>query len=414
MKIVVVSCVSPPETVVAGRANYDICTHMSSKGHNVTLITPFPSRPLGKFMINNKEKVLEELVNENFRHVRIKSYKSPEYGLIKRVYESFDFGLKSMRYINNKIDKCDLIYATPWPFIGQFMFLKVRKNKAIPVIMNVQDLYPESFLSKYNSLWTRIIRKGLTRIDRYIASESNHLTVVSESMKKIYIDSRDVVASHITVIENWQDEEMFINTIVRKNEVLKKYSLDEVEGKFIFMYLGNIGPVAGLEIVLQEYGKLVNSNSCIIIAGSGTAKQRCMEIVESDSIENVLFLEIPTGLESVVELQGISDVLLLPIHPEASASSIPSKLIAYMFSSKPILSSAKASSTTAKAISESKSGLLVDGLNPWSMQMSKYLNMDKKLLTQMGQNSFEYGISSYSKKIGLTKVEDLFNNVKLN
>jgi len=48
------------------------------------------------------------------------------------------------------------------------------------------------------------------------------------------------------------------------------------------------------------------------------------------------------------------------------------------------------------------------------MQMSKYLNMDKKLLTQMGQNSFEYGISSYSKKIGLTKVEDLFNNVKLN
>lgn len=409
--IVVVSCVAPPETVVAGRVNYDICEYFSQKGNTVTLITPFPSRPLGKFEINKPRGNAIVYINENFVHVRINSFQCPNFNLFKRVYESFDFGIKAVKYVNNYLKKADLIFATPWPFLGQIVFVKFRKNKEIPLIMNVQDLYPESFFTKFNSRFFNYIKKPLISIDKYIALHSSHLSVVSESMKNVYIKSRNINPSKVSIVENWQNEEEFLKLNISKDAILKKYNLELLEDKFIFMYLGNIGPVAGLEKVIHEFALMDKSNSYIIIAGSGTAKKSCMDLVESYSLDNVIFVDIPTGLESVVELQSISDVLLLPIQPDASSSSIPSKLIAYMFSSKPVLTSAKHDSTTGIAISENNCGFLVNDQNSWSNQMSKILLMDQTELKKMGSNAFNYGISRYSKKSGLLKIDNLFNKI---
>ena len=408
-KIVVISCVSPPETVVAGRVNYDICEYLSSKGNNVTLITPFPSRPLGKFERNDspKEEVIQ--VNENFVHVRINSFQSPQFNFLKRLFESFSFGYKSAKYINKKSSNIDLIYATPWPFIGQLMFVFFRKDKNTPLVMNVQDLYPESFFTKYNSRLLGFLIKPFVLIDKYIALKSTHLSVVSDSMKNDYIESRGIDANKITVVENWQNEEEFLKLNFNKSQIISKYNLECVSDKFIFMYLGNIGPVAGLEILIANYAKIKELNSCMVIAGSGTSKNSCMELVNSLSLSNVYFSDIPTGLNSVVELQSIADALLLPIHPDASSSSIPSKLIAYMFSSKPVLTSAKKDSTTALAITDNNCGLLVDEDNTWFDVMSRMMLMDPKELFEMGRNSFKYGINRYSKKNGLLKIEKLFN-----
>lgn len=413
MKIVIVSCVAPPETVVSGRVNYDICDFLSSKGHNVTLITPFPSRPLGKFEteIKLKQEVLQ--VNENFVHIKINSYRSPQYNFLGRIYESYSFGYKSIKYINKYFKNVDLIYATPWPFVGQFLFMLFRNNKNVPVIMNVQDLYPESFFTKYNSSVIRHLFKPFILIDKWIVSKSFHISVVSESMKNVYIKDRGLDASKVTVIENWQNEDEFINCTTTLDNVYVKYNLESVRGKFIFMYLGNIGPVAGLENVILEYSKLENSNTVMVIAGTGSSKKSCENLVCTNKIKNVLFVDIPTGLRSVVELQSIANVLLLPIQPDASSSSIPSKLIAYMFSAKPVLSSAIIDSTTGIAIVNNKCGLLVDNKNSWSDQMSKFLKMNQNEIMQMGENSFEYGMSRYSKKNGLQKIEKLLNNIKL-
>jgi glycosyltransferase involved in cell wall biosynthesis len=407
--IVVVSCVAPPETVVAGRVNYDICEYLSSKGNNVTLITPFPCRPLGKFDKNENKKEEIVQVNKHFFHVRINSFQSPQFNFLKRLFESFSFGYKSAKYINKKSSNIDLIYATPWPFIGQLMFVFFRKDKYTPLVMNVQDLYPESFFTKYNSRLLGFLIKPFVLIDKYIALKSTHLSVVSDSMKNDYIESRGIDANKITVVENWQNEEEFLKLNLNKSQIISKYNLECFSDKFIFMYLGNIGPVAGLEILIANYAKIKETNSCMVIAGSGTSKNSCMELVNSLSLSNVYFLDIPTGLNSVVELQSIADALLLPIHPDASSSSIPSKLIAYMFSSKPVLTSAKKDSTTALAITDNNCGLLVDEDNTWFDVMSRMMLMDPKELFEMGRNSFKYGINRYSKKNGLLKIEKLFN-----
>jgi glycosyltransferase involved in cell wall biosynthesis len=274
--------------------------------------------------------------------------------------------------------------------------------------MNVQDLYPESFFTKYNTAFVKYLFKPFLALDKFIALKSSHLSVVSESMKRVYTDLRGIDSSKITVIENWQNEEEFLRCDLTRDQIFSKYKLEGLKDKFIFMYLGNIGPVASLENVITDYAKMKELNSCMIIAGSGTSKSSCMELVESLSTNEIHFLDIPTGLNSVVELQSIADVLLLPIQSDASSSSIPSKLIAYMFSSKPILTSAKKDSTTGLAITDNNCGFLVNEENTWLELMSKMILMDPKELHEMGQNAYRYGIERYSKKNGLLKIERLF------
>jgi len=410
MKIVIVSCVVPPEPGVTGSVNWDIAEMLSNCGHDVVLITPHPSRPLGTHKSGFKKMEINN-VKTNFKHVKLNSFVYPKYNILLRSYESWDFGYKAINYINKQIGDIDVIYAIPWPFLGQFAFVRFNKLKKIPIIMNVQDLYPESFLNKIKSKWLVYLFSPLYKIDKYIANRSNHISVVSENLKDVYLKERGVSEDKITVLENWQNESEFLYKNDDREKISNKYLLENIKNKFIFMYLGNIGPVAGLEKVIEEFELLDSAKNVLVIAGSGSYKEACISLVEKLNLNNVLFTSVPPGLKAVVELQSIADVLLLPINPSAAGSSVPSKLIAYMFSSKPVVSSAEVGSDTGKVIVESKCGWLVNDEQPWHIVMEKVLALSKEERQEIGKNGFDYAIGRFSKEVGLKKVKELIERI---
>jgi glycosyltransferase involved in cell wall biosynthesis len=300
----------------------------------------------------------------------------------------------------------------PWPFIGQLIFLILLKDKKTKVIMNIQDLYPESFLMKIKPNFLKVFFLFFKSIDRYIANRSDHLTVVSKSLKDFYINERNVKPEKISIIENWQDENEFIDLKLRsKKELQEKYNLNFLKNQFVFMYLGNIGPVAGVEDVINDFKEISNNDISLIIAGSGTSKIDCVELVQTQKIKNIYFVNVEPGLKSVVELQSIADVLILPIKPGSSASSIPSKLIAYMFSSKPIISSADKNSFTASAIINSNSGWLLYDFGSWGNIMKKVSKIPLDQILEKGKNGFKFSINNFSKSEGLKKINNLFNRL---
>ena len=136
MKILIISAAAPPEPICAGRVHWDIADHMANDSNEVWLISPHPSRPLTvKYERCKNNRVTK--VKDNFYHVNVNSFTYPKYNLFYRIYESFSFGLKSIRYVNRAIKEYDLMYVSSWPFIGQLMIIMLRKNKKAPLIMNV-------------------------------------------------------------------------------------------------------------------------------------------------------------------------------------------------------------------------------------------------------------------------------------
>lgn len=412
MKIIIISAAAPPEPIVAGRVHWDMAEYLATKGNETWLISPYPSRPLGNNYPGKKEDQVANVCS-GFYHVNVNSFTYPKYNLFLRIYESFSFGLRSIRYLNRKIRTYDILYVSSWPFIGQLIILLLKKNKKAPLIMNVQDLYPESFFTKMNSAIINKFFRPLYLVDRFIARRSNHLTVVSNTLKEVYLRERKIDESRISILFNWQDESEFLKPIPEKEIILSRYNLDRLQNKFVFMFLGNIGPVAGVEIIIKAFSQLNNPDCMLVIAGSGTQKEKCIALSKELGADNILFTGVPNGLSPVVEMQSISDILLLPIDPEAAHSSIPSKLIAYMFSGKPVITSAHVKSETAKAIKESECGWITGSneIAEWVKYMDQAFRTKPELLKAKGKAGFEYAIHNYSKKEGLRKTTELFTYV---
>jgi glycosyltransferase involved in cell wall biosynthesis len=412
MKIIIISSIAPPEPLTAGRINWDLANHLSGENNLIWLISPRPSRPLGTHYATTNSNVMNRVTN-NFFHITLNSFTYPDYNLFFRAYESANFGIRSINYINRNIKDYDLIYSSTWPFFCQLMIVVLRKNKRAPIVMNVQDLYPESFFAKIKSKILSKLFFPLYYVDRFIANKATHITVISESLRQVYIKNRKICESKISVIHNWQDHEEFRSFNASKEEIINKYNIKDADGKFIFMFLGNIGPVAGVETIIYSFAKLNAKNLFLIIAGSGSDKCRCQLLAEKLRIKNLVFLCVPAGLRPVVELQSISDVLLLPINPEASNSSIPSKLISYMFSGKPIITSATSISETAIAVRDSGCGWITNtnDSSDWSDIMEKACETDSEDLHTMGESGCNYALKHYSKQEALNKLSNLIYNL---
>ena len=215
-------------------------------------------------------------------------------------------------------------------------------------------------------------------------------------MKEYLIKTRKIEHNKVEVISNWQDEKSFLNYNTKPQ--------NKRETPFTFMYLGNIGPVAGVDILIDAFVKLPTKNCRLIIAGSGSMKESLMQHAKKYPQYNIVFWPAPEG--KAPEIQNKADVLLLPIKKGYASTSIPSKLPAYMFSSKPIIACADKDSDTSLAINEANCGWVIEpeNSNLLNILMTKVITYDKNHLTMLGSNGKQYALTHFSKKSNLPKI----------
>lgn len=391
--ILIISSTFPPEPVVSAQISYTLADELSHS-NNVTVLCPQPSRPSG---FNHANVTCQY----SFRKIVLNSYTCPESKLLGRIRESFSFGKACKRYIEINHLNIDVIYMNAWPLLGQFFIIKAAKKFNLRIISHVQDIYPESFTNKIPGLFKGFLQKILLPIDQYVLSNSTHIVAISNNMKRYLLESRKLKESNISVVANWQNESDFID-FSKTDEDNKSTS-----ERFIFMYLGNIGPVAGIEFLIECFAGAKLSGAKLIIAGSGSMKEQCQNLSLNYLNSEIEFWDVPDG--KVPEIQSKANVLLLPVKKGAAMSSIPSKLPAYMFSKKPIMACLDAGSDTADAIILSGCGWVIEPENKEQLIElfnSVYAESDKSR-AQKGEMGFNYAIQRFSKKNNLKKITSL-------
>jgi glycosyltransferase involved in cell wall biosynthesis len=391
-KIVIISAVFPPEPIVSAKISFDLATELS-KNNDVTVVCPRPSRPFG-FNFGNKEEGTSFKVNV------VDSYTYPESNLLGRVRESLSFGLKCKTFIEKNKREIDIIYMNAWPLISQSIILSTALKSNIQVITHIQDIYPESYINNLPGLLKCFFQRLLLPIDKYVLKNSSHILAISEKMKDYLINTRFLESSNITVVTNWQDENDFVNFHHEKNEI-------QNSDKLTFMYLGNIGPVAGVEFLIESFAEAKLPGSKLIVAGSGSMKEYCRNQSLRYADSEIEFIDVPAG--KVPEIQDLADVMLLPVRKGAAFSSIPSKLPAYMFSKKPIVGCVDKNSDTADSIINSECGWVIEPEN--KMQLIELFNLiyaeSSESRVRKGENGYRYAMEKFSKVNNLKKITEL-------
>ena len=390
--ILIITAVFPPEPIVSSRLSFDIANKLSEE-NEIVVLHPHPSRPYG-FSFDGKT-----LGVRKFEEIVIDSYVCPQSKLIGRLYESYSFGLHCKKYIERHRNCFSCIYVNSWPMFSQLLIVKAAKKYGIPCIVHVQDIYPESFTNKIKPRFvSSVIRSILSPIDKYILNNASHILAISTHMKMHLMKSRRLHDGMVTVVENWQNEYDFM-------AYKGRCEINAVNSILSFMYLGNIGPVAGVEFLIHSFVKANLKRARLIIAGSGSRKQSCIELARYYQDTAIEFWDVPDG--KVPEVQSQADIMLLPVKRGAAMSSIPSKLPAYMFSRKPIIASLDLQSDTARAIVESDCGIVVDAENEQALigaLQEVIQNWDLETLGRKGENGFRYAMKRFSKECNLSLV----------
>ena len=395
--ILIVSAVFPPEPVVSANLSYDIANALAAE-EKVVVISPAPTRPFG--MIFDKEMISKEYP---FEHIILDTYTCPESNLFGRARESYSLGINTKKYIEQNHQKIEVIYANTWPLFAQKYLVEAASKYNIPLVLHVQDIYPESISEKIPFIGP-FINKLLLPVDTKILENATNIVTISYKMRDYLIESRHLEEDKISVVRNWQDDDSFIN--------FKDQNQSQKNELFTFMYLGSISPTAGIDLLIHAFGKADLKDARLIVAGGGSDKERCMAIAQGYHDKEIEFYEV-SGNE-VPGMQAKADVLMLPLRRGVARTALPSKLTAYMLSAKPIIASIDKDSEPADIIRNNDCGIVVEPEHEQELMrcMRNISQKSSNELSKMGKKSFNYAKEHLSRKHNLAKIMTIILDTK--
>jgi len=385
----IITAVFPPEPVVSAQISNDLAREISEKV-DVVVLCPKPSRPAGSaFQLSPAPQI-------QFKRIILSSFLSPGASMIGRMIESLSFGRACKKYIRAHSEKISVIYANTWPLFAQLSVVKSCIKYNIPLILHIQDIYPETLTDKLG-LAGGLIKKVLLPIDRFVLRNSRTIVTIGQRMAEFISATRGIDNIKIAVIYNWQDESRF-----KEPEYIQK-----AEPGLTFMYLGSLSPSANIEAVIEAFGDAGLRDSTLVIAGSGNSKQSCIQASSVYPNANIRFVDAPS--DKVPELLASANVLILPLKKGIGKYSTPSKLAGYMLSSKPVLAFIDKESDAADIIRNAECGWIVPSGNiqALTMKMQEISSFPKTALTVPGQSGRSYALKHLSKAVNLAKLTDL-------
>jgi colanic acid biosynthesis glycosyl transferase WcaI len=406
MNVLIVSAVFPPETAVTAQTSFQIADELFRRGHQVTVLAPFPSRPDGE-LFKGYRRSLYRTENMGFSVIRCFTFLSRKSTISSRLLENIGFAItSSVRVLFAQ--RPDIIYMNSWVLFGSGMASAAAWLRGIPVAMSIQDAYPESLSHQKRIAPQSLLFRILRGLDRRIAHSAKALIVISDQFRETYTFDRGVPANRIHVLQNWGDTSS-VNVDARGAYALRqKYGI--TDHAIFAVYLGNIGTAAGVETVIEAFEFLWNDeNICMLIAGAGSRLQACQELVEKKGLQDRVFFYTSWSKKDTGIILGAADVLLLPTHGEQSLVSVPSKLISYMLSGRPVLAMVLGNSETAELITAAKAGWVVPPGDPVGAASAlKVLAANpREDLRAAGARGLDYALCHLTREANLPKMIQL-------
>ncbi len=388
--VLIITAVFPPEPVTSATLNYDLAVALSEK-YNVTVLTPHPSRPAG-FDFSNI--IVDK--NKGFRHIILDSFVYPASSFLGRMKESKSFGKAAAKYIEQHHNEIDFVYNDGWQLFSLYIDAKVCVKYGIPYIVPVQDIYPESILTKIPNICGShvFVKTLLSGKDKYYLKHAAKIRTITDSMALYLSRTRNVPIDNFLPIANWQNDEEFddYKTTFRKN------------GKTVFMFVGNNNKQANVELMIRAYHEAKLDNAEFRIMGGGNAKADCMALAKELGHKDIIFDSVPKGMVATVQKEA--DAMVLALIGGTGTQGVPSKLTAYMFSGKPVIASMDAEADAAKMILEAKAGYVTkaDDVEGFAKSFRKIANHSNDELEEMGGNSRSFAEKKLSRESNLTLI----------
>lgn len=372
-------------------------------------ICPMPCRGITDEVRQEYKKKREEfLYNDMLCIRRFNLYKEGRNPL----FRAFRYVLSAIKQIwigkfYKHAKDSDVLFVFSTPPIQGMAGVFLKKWKKIPMVYDLQDIFPDSLagtgLAKKGGLLWKIGRL----IENFTYRNADKIIVISEDFKKNII-AKGVPEEKIEVIYNWVDEEAVVDIPRDKNVLFDRYGLDRE--KFYITYNGNIGLTQNMDMLL-EVAKAMEANEDIqfVLVGNGAYLEQVKQIVKERNVGNVTLLPFQP-YEDISHVFSLGDVSLVISKPGVGANSVPSKTWSIMSASRPVL--ANFDENELKTIIEDNNcGIFTKAGDKvaFTDAILKLYN-DRGLCKEMGKKGRQFVMDNLTKDVGTKKYVDVMKS----
>ena len=394
MKVHLIVPIFPPEAVASAVMAEHIAIGLSAQRHEVTVLTSFPSKMKG-VLFPGYRRTLRQMASDprGFRLCRVFTIFSTTSSVASRLPEYLSFALAS-NLASLCLGRPDVVFINTWP-LATLVTAAICSMRGVPFVFNTQDLYPESAGGLGYLRSGGLLYRLLLWLDRAAMGRAAHVVPISEEFAAHIQATRGVSPDRMTVIWNWFDGRVRPQA---KQGLVRAQFLPSGQG-FIVMYAGNVGSVAGLEVVL-EAAKLLRHRGpyVFVLAGDGTMRERLERQCRTEDIRHVRFL-YPLHRDNLSEVQAAADVMLITVKRGLARSEVPSKMMGYMLSGRPILAMVDRESNTARLVGLANCGLVAEPENPQMLaSLVTEMHAAGAKLDEWGERARQFALTHFSQE----------------
>lgn len=279
---------------------------------------------------------------------------------------------------NSMGKRYDVIHVHSVPDFEVFAAL-IPKLMGSKVILDIHDIVPEFYASKFNTSRDSLVFKTLVLMEKLSIAFSDHVIIANHLWHKTLL-SRSVKAEKCTVVMNYPDTSIFQKVQKKRND-----------GKFVMIYPGSLNWHQGLDVAIKAFAKIAGKypKAEFHIYGEGGEKKVLEELIrELNLSDRVLFL----GTKPMHEIANVMAEADLGVVPKRAVSfgdeAFSTKIPEFMAVGVPVI----ASSTTIDRYYFNDSQILFfrsEDVDDLASKMETLIN-DPQLRSRLVENGDAY------------------------
>lgn len=279
-------------------------------------------------------------------HVVSITWKEPKKTAFTKRY------LRSIRYYKTcekeikKIPELDVVFLQS-NTVAFFPVIFCKKRK-LPVVFNVQDIFP------IDALVTGMLKAshpafiGSRWMQKTAYRWADRVVTISEDLKTtLFAEGR----RDVDVVYNWSYQNEPYHIEDKDNHFLNNYGIKRSDG-FRVVYAGNIGKMMDADMLIQTAAYLKEYPDIkFYIIGSGSNLNNLKQKAAEQYLDNMLFFP-PQPMEYAPDNYCMADVNINPVPKGVMYTCMPSKTNTCLLSQKPTVTAMDLDSDMAKRLSK--------------------------------------------------------------
>jgi glycosyltransferase involved in cell wall biosynthesis len=239
------------------------------------------------------------------------------------------FFIRSMAFLSVQQMKgrYDLVHVHSVPDFEVFAAI-VPKLTGAKIILDIHDLVPEFYMSKFQSSKRSLTFRLLTGIEWVSARFSDHVIAANHIWEK-RLHERSVKESKCTTILNFPDTDIF-----------KPRGRTRTDSKFIILYPGTLNYHQGIDVAIRALGLIKDQapEAEFHIYGAGDQLSFLRALVEELGLEDRVFLKGTKPLHDIASVIENADLGIVPKRKNSFGNeAFSTKILEFMALGVPVI-----------------------------------------------------------------------------